>query len=87
MSTGWARVLATLAGAPATAACLAASFGRFLPVSKPWSAALGFHVFVPVWVVLACVLPLQRSGRRAWLLCALVALPALLVIGARRFGG
>jgi hypothetical protein len=70
------RTLAALFGAPLTAAALAMAMARALPLSRAWSTALGYHSLVPLWVLLACVLPLQPSGKRAWMLCAVIALSA-----------
>ncbi len=81
-----ARTLAALLGAPLTAGIVGAGLARLLPVAESWSAAWGYHVLVPLWVLLACVLPMQRSGLRAWSLCAAIAVPlgaALLVAGPR----
>lgn len=69
-----ARTLAALLGAPVTAAVVGGALARFLPLSREASTAWGYHLLVPLWVLLACVLPLQRSWRHAWLLCAIVSL-------------
>jgi hypothetical protein len=68
------RALAAAFGAPLTAAVVTTALARLLPVSKPSALAWGHHLLVPLWVLLACVLPLQRSGKRAWLLCTSLAL-------------
>jgi hypothetical protein len=80
-----ARTLAAVVGAPLVAFAVGAAVMAFLPVSGPWSFALGFHVVLPVWVALTCALPLARDGRRAWGLCLAVVVPvavALVVRGA-----
>lgn len=61
---GALRTLATLLGAPLGAAAAGVALARLLPLSPAWSLALGFHLLVPLWVLLACVLPLHRSGER-----------------------
>lgn len=71
------RTLAAVIGAPLSAAAAGAALARCLPLSREWSAAWGYHLLVPAWVLLACVLPLQRSGKRAWLLCAAIIAPAI----------
>jgi|SRR3954467_14898345 hypothetical protein len=70
------RTLAALLGAPLTAAALSVAMARGLPLSRGWSTAWAYQSMVPVWVLLACVLPLQSSGKRAWMLCAVLALIA-----------
>lgn len=72
-----ARTLAVVLGAPLAAAGLATGMARFLPLPVPWSAAIGFHALVPLWVAFACSLALARSGARAWLFCGLACLPLL----------
>jgi hypothetical protein len=74
------RYLAAGLGAPAAAASVAAALAS-LP--GPWPFALGFHLFVPLWVALACGLPSLRSGRAAWLVVAALALPSAGVLLAR----
>lgn len=79
-----ARTLAALVGAPLTAAVVGGALTRFLPLSREASTAWGYHLLVPLWVLLACLLPLQRSGRHAWLVCAVIGVPlavALLLAG------
>lgn len=82
---GLGRTLAALLGAPLTAGVVGAALARFLPLSREAATAWGYHSLVPLWVLLACVLPLQRSGWRAWLSCAAIGVPlalALLIAGA-----
>ncbi|RKG69652.1 hypothetical protein D7V80_07920 [Corallococcus sp. CA054B] len=79
-----ARTLATVLGAPLAAFAVGAAVMAFLP--GPWAFAVGFHVVLPVWVGLACALPLARNGRVAWGVCLAVVAPvavALLVRGPR----
>lgn len=72
-----ARTLAVLLGAPLAAAGLATGTARFLPLPIAWSTALGFHLLIPLWALFACILPLARSGARAWLWCVLAGVPLL----------
>ncbi|MFB1483862.1 hypothetical protein [Corallococcus sp. RDP092CA] len=81
-----ARTLAAVLGAPLAAFAVGAAVMAFLPVSGTWAFALGFHVVLPVWVGLACALPLARNGRVAWGVCLAVAVAvavALVVRGPR----
>ncbi|NOK20200.1 hypothetical protein [Corallococcus carmarthensis] len=81
-----ARTLAAVAGAPLAAFAVGAALMAFLPVSGPWAFALGFHGVLPVWVGLACTLPLARDGRVAWGVCLAVVVPvavALILRGPR----
>ncbi|WP_223637671.1 hypothetical protein [Corallococcus sp. EGB] len=81
-----ARTLAVVLGAPLAAFAAGAAVMAFLPVSGPWAFVLGFQAVLPVWVGLACALPLTRSGRVAWGVCLAVVLPvavALLLRGPR----
>lgn len=70
-----ARTLATVIAPPLMAAAIGAALAAFLPLSEPVRCALGYHAVVPLWAAFTCILPLQRSGRRAWAACALVCLP------------
>jgi hypothetical protein len=76
------HVLAALLGAPLLSFLLGANLVRHLPLGEPLAFAIGLHSMLPVWVVLACVLPLVRSGPRALLGCLLgsAVLGALLLI-------
>ncbi|RKH52510.1 hypothetical protein [Corallococcus aberystwythensis] len=81
-----ARTLAAVVGAPLAAFAVGAALMAFLPVSGPWAFALGFHGGLPVWVALACTLPLARNGRVAWGVCLAVVVPvavALMLRGPR----
>ncbi|CAM4519464.1 hypothetical protein COEX109129_39030 [Corallococcus exiguus] len=55
----------------------------FLSLSGPWAFALGFHVVLPVWVGLACTLPLARDGRVAWGVCLAVVVPVAVALAVR----
>ena len=81
-----ARTLAALVGAPLVAFAVGAALVAFLPVSGVWAFVLGFHVMVPLWVALACVLPLMRDGRVAWGVCLAIVLPIAVALAARRSG-
>ena len=83
---GLARTLAALVGAPLVAFTVGAALVAFLPAAGGASFALGFHVMVPLWVALACVLPLARNGRVAWGVCLVLALPLAVALAVRRFG-
>jgi len=72
-----ARTLATIFGAPLAAGALSAAIALLLPGSKAWSTAIAVDAVTPLWVTLACLLPLARSGLRAWVYCGLLALPLL----------
>ena len=82
-----ARTLAALLGAPAVALLVGAALAAFLPVAPELAFAVGAHAVVPLWAALACELPLARDGRRAWALCAAVALPLAAALIARGGGG
>jgi len=70
-----ARTLAAVLGAPLTAAISCSAICSFAPLPESWRVALGIHLLLPSWLLLACCLPLVSSGRRAWALCAAVCLP------------
>lgn len=70
-----ARTLAAVVGAPLVAFAVGAAVVAFLPEAGGVSFAVGFHVMVPLWVALACGLPLLRSGRVAWGVCLALLLP------------
>jgi len=72
---GAGRTLAAVFGAPAVAFLVGAALVAFLPVSRELAFAIGTHAMVPLWVGLACALPLVKTGRAAWVLCAAIALP------------
>ena len=41
---------------------------------------------VPLWVALACVLPLLRNGRVAWGVCLALSGPVAVALVLRRLG-
>ncbi len=81
-----ARTLAAVFGAPCLALIAGTAMVRYLPGGEDWAVAVGLHAIIPSAVTAACVLPLARSGARAWLLCAVVVLPlaATLWLGVPR---
>jgi hypothetical protein len=81
-----ARTLAALVGAPLVAFAVGAGLVAFPPLSGVTAFALGFHVMVPLWVALACVLPMMKNGRVAWGVCLALALPIAAALAVRRFG-
>ena len=81
-----ARTLAAVVGAPLVAFTVGASLAAFLPLPAATAYALGVHLMVPLWVVLACVLPMMRNGRVAWGVCLALVLPLAVALAARRFG-
>ncbi|QRN97756.1 hypothetical protein JRI60_01320 [Archangium violaceum] len=81
-----ARTLAALVGAPLAAFAFGAGLVALLPVSGGWTFLVGFHLVVPLWVALACGLPLLRNGRVAWAVCAALMLPLVATLVARRLG-
>ncbi|WP_257463253.1 hypothetical protein [Archangium lipolyticum] len=81
-----ARTLAALVGAPLAAFAVGAGLVALLPVTGGWAFLIGFHLVLPLWVGLACGLPLLRNGRVAWTVCAALALPLVLTLVARRLG-
>lgn len=83
---GLAHVLAALVGAPLVAFTVGASLVAFAPLPGPLAFAWGLHLMVPLWVVLACVLPLMRTGRRAWGVCLGIVLPLAGALAVRSLG-
>lgn len=81
-----ARTLAAVVGAPLVAFTWGAGSVAFLPLSAERAFAFGFHLVVPLWVALACVLPLLKNGRVAWGVCLALALPLAVALVARRAG-
>lgn len=82
MSDRAARFLAAGLGAPVAAALVSVAVA-VAPGPEEGMFAVGFHVFVPLWVALACGLPSLRSGRAAWVVVGALAVPAGVVLGAR----
>jgi hypothetical protein len=80
-----ARTLAALVGAPLAAFAVGAGLVLLLPAGGR-SFLIGFHLVVPLWVVLACGLPLLRNGRVAWGVCVALALPLAVALLVRRLG-
>jgi hypothetical protein len=74
------KTLAALFGTPVTACLVGAALARLLPLSEGAAFAWGVHLIFPVWVGLAVVLPLTRTGRRAWAICIGVALSAAVAL-------
>lgn len=70
------KTAAAVVGAPITACLVGAALANLLPLSEGAAFAWGVHLIFPAWVGLAVGLPLARSGRRAWMICACIALPA-----------
>ncbi|WNG50062.1 hypothetical protein F0U60_42515 [Archangium minus] len=81
-----ARTLAALLGAPLVAFVVGAGLVAFLPVRPEVAYLIGFHVMVPLWVALACVLPLLKNGRVAWGVCLALAGPVVAALILRRLG-
>lgn len=75
------KVLAALIGAPLIAVSVGALLTILLPLPEEHRFAWGIHAIVPVWACWFCTLPLARTGRRAWAVCAVfaLALGALLI--------
>ncbi len=71
-----AKTLAALFGAPLAALAVGAALTRLVPGSEAVAFAWGVHSVLPLWAFFACVLPLAKSGRRAWLVCLALVLPA-----------
>lgn len=68
-----ARVLAALIGTLPASIFTAAAIARFAPAEEPTRLALGYALALPIWIAAMCLVALVRSGRRAWLLCAVAA--------------
>ncbi|ATB27596.1 hypothetical protein MEBOL_001040 [Melittangium boletus DSM 14713] len=83
---GVARTLAAVVGAPLVAFAVGAAVVAFSPEAGGLSFALGFHVMVPLWVALACVLPLLKNGKVAWGVCLAILLPITAALALRSAG-
>jgi hypothetical protein len=81
-----ARTLAAVVGAPLVAFAVGAGLMAWLPEAGGVSFAVGFHVIIPLWVALACILPLVRDGRVAWGVCLAVLVPAAAALWWRSTG-
>jgi hypothetical protein len=68
-------VLATLFGAPMTAFVTGAALLAFLPTPEDVALAVSAHVIVPLWVALACALPLASTAKHAFQICSAITLP------------
>jgi hypothetical protein len=79
-----ALVSAVVVGGPLTAFAVSAALAAFLGGDEHWSFAIGYHAFTPLCVGLCCVLPLSRSGSRAWLYCLSAIVPLVAVLAVRR---
>ena len=80
MKAGRGRVgvfAATAVGAPCAALTVGGALATHLPCAAPLAFAMGLHSIIPTWVALACGLPLLRSARTAWAVCAGLSLPLL----------
>ena len=78
------QVLSAIFGAPLVAFVVGAALTAFLPVSPELALAVGAHTMVPLWVALACALPLMKSGRAAWALCLGLVVPLATLLVLRR---
>ena len=74
------RVLAAILGTLPLGLFAAAALARFLPASEPIAFAVGYSLMLPIWLAAMCWIALARSGRRAWLLCALSAAVAAALV-------
>jgi len=72
-----ARFAAAVLGAPVASGAFCAALSCSLPLPDVWASGLSYHLLVPLWVALACLLPLARSGRRAWAICGVLTIPAV----------
>ncbi|MFW5925365.1 MAG: hypothetical protein ACOC9O_03625 [Myxococcota bacterium] len=63
------RAMAALLGAPTLAWLIGTVLVTVPGVGSDWAFALGGHLVLPLWIGLACVLPLAPSGRVAWTIC------------------
>ena len=79
-----AVVLAAVVGAPVAALGLGAGIVTFVPLPEASALGLGSQLILPLWVALACTLPLATSGRRAWWWVAALSLPGILAVWMRR---
>lgn len=78
------RTLATVFGAPLAAGALSGALSLLLPTSRAWSASIAVDAVAPLWIIIACLLPLARSGLRAWAYCVVLALPLFVALVAER---
>jgi hypothetical protein len=81
-----ARIGAALAGTIGPALLVSAALAAHLPIAADLRFAIGFFVFVPVWVAMMTLTFLVRRGWVAGLACVIVtALLALAVPEAARW--
>jgi hypothetical protein len=78
------KTIAATLVAPLVAFFVSAALIAALPVREELAFAIGAQVFIPLWVTLACALPLARNGRRALGGSAVVLVLAALVLVLRR---
>jgi hypothetical protein len=78
-----ARTLAAVVGAPLAASALSAALALLLPASRAWATSIAVDAVAPLWIMLACCLPLSRSGLRAWAYCVALSLPLLAALVIR----
>jgi hypothetical protein len=68
---------AALLGAPVAALGVGSAVARLGPGPEPLRLAWGLHGVIPVWLILACALPLVRSGVVAWAVVGCLCAPLL----------
>lgn len=71
--------LAAAFGAPACALAVGAGLAS-VPWGRDLTFAVGLQIILPLWVLLACTLPLARDGRTAWGACLALSAPFLLLL-------
>jgi hypothetical protein len=64
-----ARITAALVGTIAPALLATAALAAHLPVAADLRFAIGFFMFVPLWVTAMTLTFLVRSGWTAWAIC------------------
>ncbi len=81
-----ARTLSAVVGAPLVAFAVGAAVVAFSPEAGGVPFAVGFHVMVPLWVALACGLPLLGNGKVAWGVCLALLLPLAAALAWKGIG-
>lgn len=81
------KTASAVIGAPVVSVLVGASLVCFLPVARDAAFAIGVASLFPMWTVLACVLPLAKSGRSALVFCLCLALPSFGALVLRSIGG
>ena len=76
-----ARTLAATVGALPVAVALGIVLARELPISTSARFAVGLYGVAPLWVTLACIVFLARSGARAWAALAIAFAVLVVLIG------